>query len=64
MILLLISIMGIFIYKHFFNNVNDIKQTENTAVNLSASDVEILPALNSVSYAKNQVWVGNSTCLE
>jgi len=56
--------MGIFIYKHFFNNVNDIKQTENTAVNLSASDVEILPALNSVSYAKNQVWVGNSTCLE
>lgn len=58
LILLFISIMGFFIYKHFFSNANDIKRTENTAVNLSSSDLEILPTLNSVSYAKNQVWVG------
>ena len=30
----------------------------NIILNLSSEDLEILPAINSVSNAKNQVWVG------
>ena len=44
--------------KNIFKATQQADDAENIILNLSSEDLEILPAINSVSNAKNQVWVG------